>query len=55
MMLVVLSMPSRAAVIVVDTLADGITGPLCDIRDAISAANLDPPWAAATRGETVTT
>lgn len=34
---------ARAAVIVVDTTADGISGPLCDIRDAITAANDDAP------------
>ena len=34
---------ARAAVIVVDTTADGISGPLCDLRDAITAANNDAP------------
>jgi hypothetical protein len=36
-------LPARAAVIVVDTDADGVVGPLCDIRDAITAANNDNP------------
>ena len=36
-------LPARAAVIVVDTHVDGVTGPLCDIRDAITAANDDTP------------
>lgn len=34
---------ARAAVIVVDTNEDGVTGPLCDLRDAITAANNDNP------------
>lgn len=34
---------ARAAVIVVETYADNVTGPLCDIRDAIAAANDDTP------------
>jgi len=36
-------LPARAAVIVVETNADNVTGPLCDIRDAIAAANDDTP------------
>lgn len=36
-------LPARAAVIVVETHVDGVTGPLCDIRDAITAANDDHP------------
>lgn len=37
----VLGADARGGTIVVDTLADGITGPLCELRDAITAADLD--------------
>jgi len=37
------SLPAHSAVIVVETDADGVSGPLCDIRDAITAANDDHP------------
>ncbi len=42
-LLVAVGFPARAAVIVVETSADNVTGPLCDIRDAIAAANDDTP------------
>lgn len=38
-----IALPSHGAVIVVETTADHITGPLCDIRDALAAADLDHP------------
>jgi hypothetical protein len=31
------SLPAHSAVIVVETDADGVSGPLCDIRDASTA------------------